>query len=592
VSLRFRTKVFGASLGVAAAALTLVTLIIAWELRSDERASIEQQLHGQALLIADLLSRNPEMTGPGIDAESDRLAQAVDARVTLIERDGRVAGDSSVDGQALATLDNHLNRPEVQLAREGQVAVVERYSTTVQADMVYAAVSASHPQIAYVRVALPLTAVAQQVRRVGANALIAFALAAPVAVVLAWLSSALLARRVQSIAAVARRYGAGDLTRPSHDYGSDELGDVARVLDASAQDLGRRVEELARDRAHMEAILAGMVEGVLVLDQQGRVQLVNRAAQQMLNVDASARGRRYLEVIRHPDISAQLTAALSGHDADTHELSLGLDPSQLFVTRAAPVSPAGNGGAVLVLHDITDLRRADQIRRDFVANVSHELRTPLTAIRGYVEALLDERPDPEQTRHFLEIVARHSARMERLVADLLHLARLDARQEPLEIAACDIQQIFTSVVADVSRTLEANAQRVAISVNPDARTVEADPAKLHDIVRNLVENAISYAGERADVRLDAARRDGRVEITVSDSGPGIPPADLTRVFERFYRVDKARSHPGGVGLGLAIVKHLVELHGGAAIVENRPEGGARFTIALPEPHEPDVSPHV
>ncbi|MDA1185163.1 MAG: ATP-binding protein [Acidobacteria bacterium] len=581
MSLRFRTKVFGASLGVAAAALLLATLIIAWELRDDERASIEQQLHGQALLIAELLARNPEMTGPGIDAEADRLATGIGVRVTLIQRDGSVVGDSSVDGQTLAALDNHLNRPEVQLARDGQVAIVERYSTTVQADMVYAAVAASHPQIAYVRVALPLTAVAQQVRRVGADALIAFALAAPVAIVLAWLSSALLARRVQSIAALARRYGEGDMTRSSHDYGNDELGDVARVLDTWAQDVQHRVDELARDRAHMAAILSGMIEGVLVLDRQGRVQLANRAAQQMLNVDDSALGRHYLEAIRHPDITAQLTAALNGNDVTPQELSLGRDASRLFMTRAAPVIGAADGGAVLVLHDVTDLRRMDQIRRDFVANVSHELRTPLTAIRGYVEVLLDDQSDPAQTRHSLEVIARHSNRMERLVADLLRLARLDARQELLDVAPCDIEEIFAAVVTDCASTIERKSQHVHTLVSAEASTVNADPAKLHDIVRNLVENAVHYAPENADVRLETLARDGGVDIIVSNSGPEIPVEDLGRVFERFYRVDKARSHPGGVGLGLAIVRHLTELHGGRASVQNLPEGGVQFTISLP-----------
>ncbi|MSO83277.1 MAG: HAMP domain-containing histidine kinase [Acidobacteria bacterium] len=590
MNLGFRTKVFAASLGVAAAALALATVIIAWELRSEERTSIERRLRDQALLVAELLSQNAAVTGAGIDDETDRLALAIDGRVTLIARDGRVVGDSSVDGQALDDLENHLDRPEVRIAREGRVAVVERYSTTVQANLLYAAVPARHPEISFVRVALPLTAVAQQARRVGASALIAFALAAPVAIVLAWLSSALLSRRVQAIAAVARRYSEGDLTRPSHDYGRDELGEVARALDASVQDLGRRLEEIARDRAHMEAILSGMVEGVLVLDPQGRVQLVNRAAQEMLHVDASAAGRLYLEVIRHPDISAQLTAALRGDEVGPLDLPLGRDGSRLFVARAAPVSAPAAGGAILVLHDITDLRRADQVRRDFVANVSHELRTPLTAIRGYVEALLDEPPDAEQTRHFLEIVAKHSTRMERLVTELLRLARLDARQEPLNLASCDIRQIFTSVVADLSPTIDAKRQRTTISVAPDACAIQADPVKLHDIVRNLVENAANYSPEQAEVRLEALRRDGLLEISVSDSGPGIPPADLTRVFERFYRVDKARAHPGGMGLGLAIVKHLVELHGGTASAENRPEGGARFTIALPGTL-PGVRPH-
>ena len=452
--------------------------------------------------------------------------------------------------------------------------------------MLYAAVPARHPEIAYVRVALPLTTVTRQVTRIGAAALLAFALAAPVAIGLAWLSSALLSRRVQAIASAARRYGAGDIRRPSHDYANDELGDVARVLDASVQDLGRRAEELARDRAQMEAILSGMVEGVLIVNRQGRLQLVNRAAEEMLNVDASALGRLYLEVIRHPDISAQLTTALGGETSPPHELPLGRDASRSFVARAAPVSLAGGGGAILVLHDITDLRRADQVRRDFVANVSHELRTPLTAIRGYVEALIDEPSDADHTRHFLDIIARHAGRMERLVTDLLRLARLDANQEPLEITNCDIERIFRTVVTDLTPSIAAKEQHVTMVVAPEAGVVPVDPTKLHDIIRNLVENAVNYSPERASVHLEAHHRSGWVEIVVSDSGPGIPPADLTRVFERFYRVDKARARPGGTGLGLAIVRHLVELHGGTVKAENGSEGGARFTVTLPA--QPDA----
>jgi two-component system phosphate regulon sensor histidine kinase PhoR len=581
VTLRFRTRIFVTSLGVAAAALAIAAVIVAWELRNDERGLIERRLTDQASLIAELLSRNTTLTTDAlIDEEADRLATVLGGRVTLIAPDGRVLGDSTVDDEALAALDNHLERPEVQIARREPVGVVERYSVTTQGDMLYAAVPAMHPAIAYVRVALPLTAIASQLRRTATVAGIAFALAAPVAVVLAWLFSALVSRRVQAIAAVARRYSTGDLTRPNYDYGSDELGSVARVLDASVQELGRRLEELSRDRAHMEAILTGMVEGVLVLDAHGRVQLVNRAAQAMLHVDTSSVGRHYLEVLRHPDISAQLTAALRGNPVEPHELVLSRDAARLFVSRAAPVS-SGGGGAVLVLHDVTDLRRADQVRRDFVANVSHELRTPLTAIRGYVEALVDDPPDAEQTHKFLEIVARHTARMERLVTDLLRLARLDAKQEVLDIVPCEIQQIFNAVVADLHPLIEAKKQHVTTVVDPEACTLYADPAKLHDVVRNLVENAVNYSPEGAAIRLEAARHDALANITVLDSGPGIPPDDLTRVFERFYRVDKSRSKPGGTGLGLAIVRHLVELHGGRATAENRPEGGAKFTVTLP-----------
>jgi two-component system phosphate regulon sensor histidine kinase PhoR len=450
-------------------------------------------------------------------------------------------------------------------------------STRLQSHILLASVTGIATAMAVVIFTMPNG----QTAAAGRTAAIALAAGVAAAAIVGSVFSRRLSQRVRAIAQTAARYSSGNLARPSFDYGADEVGSVARALDASVHELGARIGELSRDRARMEAILSGMVEGVLVLDRHGRVQLVNQAAQAMLHVDASALGRRYLEVVRHPDISAQLAAALRGEDVDPHELPLGRDTSRVFVARAAPVSSAGGGGAILVLHDITDLHRADQIRRDFVANVSHELRTPLTAVRGYVEALLDEPPDAEQTRRFLEIIARHSARMERLVTDLLRLARLDAHQELLDVAPCELQQIFNAVVVDLSPTIDAKGQRVTIAVTPDACTIDADPAKLHDIVRNLVENAVNYSSDKAEVRLEAARRDGLVEISVSDSGPGIPPADLTRVFERFYRVDKARSRPGGIGLGLAIVRHLVELHGGRAAAENRPEGGAKFTVTLP-----------
>ena len=410
--------------------------------------------------------------------------------------------------------------------------------------------------------------------------LAAVATALVVAFAMAWLLSAPIARRVQRIAGIAERYATGDISRPAYDYGEDELGTVARILDASVQQLGQRINELMRDRARTEAVLSGMVEGVLVVDRQGRLQLVNGAARMMLAVDAAAIGRPYLEVVRDPDVAAQISAALSGETPESRELSLIRDPGRTFVARAAPVAAPGGAGAVLVLHDVSDLKRADQIRRDFVANVSHELRTPLTVIRGYVEALQDD-PGSASSGQFLDTIARQSARMERLVADLLHLARLDAHQEPLETAPCDLGALCAAVVADLTPPIAAKDQRVTIDIGDEAATVTADQAKLHDVLRNLVENANNYTPSGSDIRIATSAAPGHVAITVSDSGPGIPLDDLSRVFERFYRVDKSRSRPGGTGLGLAIVKHLVELHGGTVRAENRAEGGARFVVTLP-----------
>jgi two-component system phosphate regulon sensor histidine kinase PhoR len=257
----------------------------------------------------------------------------------------------------------------------------------------------------------------------------------------------------------------------------------------------------------------------------------------------------------------------------------------VFVARGAPVASSAGRGVVLVLHDITDLRRTDQIRRDFVANVSHELRTPLTAVRGYVEALMDGAADAAEGRRFLETIARHTLRMERLVTDLLRLARLDAEQEPLERVACAVEPLFAGVITELADPLEGREQEVGMEIGPGAEIVRGDPSKLHDALRNLVENAINYAPAGSRIVMGSACVNEQVVLTVADSGPGIPEADLPRVFERFYRVDKARSRssrdPGGTGLGLAIVKHLIGLHGGTVSVANRPEGGAVFTIELP-----------
>ncbi len=405
------------------------------------------------------------------------------------------------------------------------------------------------------------------------------------ALALAWFSGAHLSRRMKAIAGAAERYAAGDVSQPVRDAGRDEVGTLARVLDDSVRELGRRGVQLASDRARMEAILGGMIEGVLVVNDQGRLQLVNGAARRMLKLTDAPEGRHYLEIVRHPDIAAQIGTALGGTTPEGRELVLPREPGTIFIARSAPVSAGATRGAVLVLHDITDLRRTDQIRRDFVANVSHELRTPLTAVRGYVEALTDGVVDPDQARHFLETIARHTHRMERLVRDLLRLARLDAGQETLERVMCYAEALFVGVETDLAESIVTRQQNVVHAIAPEAATLHGDPAKLHDALRNLLENASNYAPEGSTIVMASQKRGDRIVVTVTDEGPGIPDADLPRVFERFYRVDKARTRdrkdPGGTGLGLAIVKHLVELHGGKVSAANGPQRGAVLTVELP-----------
>src|SRR5439155_1461721 len=470
----FQTKFFLAAFSAAVIALGVAGALFATTMRRQIDERIEATLVAEARLAADLLARGtPFANVSEPDEEADRLGQLIGARVTFIAPDGRVLGDSSETLDGVAAMENHGQRPEVVAARETGLGRSRRYSSTVKIDMLYIAVPVKHPAIGFVRVALPLTDVRHQLQPVLPATLAALSLALLGGAVIAWLLSARIGRRVRLIAEVAHRYRQGDLTPPRLGFGDDELGTVARALDESVQEVGRQLAQQARDRGRMEAILAGMSEGVIVVDPQGRLQLVNDAARQMLKLEKAAVGLPYVETIRLPAIAALVGGVLSGRTREALQLSPPRDPSRTILATAAAAAGAVAHGVILVLHDITELRRVDQIRREFVANVWHELRT-------------------------------------------------------------------------------------------------------------LVATAITYAPEQTTIRIEAAPSAGRVSLTVSDDGPGIPEEDLSRVFERFYRVDRSRSRdPGGTGLGLAIVKHLIELHGGSVRAENGAEGGIRFVLTLP-----------
>ena len=413
---------------------------------------------------------------------------------------------------------------------------------------------------------------------------VAVGLAAALGTIVAVIASAAIAARIKlrskQVVEAGRRFALGDLSRPGPEYGDDELGVAARALDVAVHEQERRIIALSRDRARMHAIVTSMVEGVLVVDGEGRLQLLNDTARRMLRLDSDSIGRAYVEAVRQPDVAAHIGRILDGGGPLTVEFSTPREVGRDLVARLGPVSGTGRG-VVVVLHDVTDLKRTDQIRRDFVANVSHELRTPLTAIRGYADALADEPDDEVARQRFIDVIQRHVTRMERLVADLLRLALLDAGKEALECAPTDVPTLVDDVVHDLQPVADARGVRFVVAVDADTADANVDAAKAHDILRNLVENAAVYTreGDTVEVR---GRHDGRaLMLSVRDHGPGIPADDIDRVFERFYRVDKSRGRPGGTGLGLAIVKHLAETHGGTVTVMNEPDGGARFDVRLP-----------
>jgi two-component system phosphate regulon sensor histidine kinase PhoR len=575
----FRTRTFVGASVAALVALGLSTLLVERALRRFADEDVDRSLLVQARLAASLLSMQQSLPDP--DREADAIGKLVGERVTFIDAAGRVLGDSEVDGSALDVGESHAAGEEVIGAARSGEGLGSGWSATTGVETRYAAVAVRAGPVAYVRVALPLTAVEERIANVRRSALVGLAAGLGAALLLTSVASSLVARRLRGVVQTAERYQQGDFSRPARDHGRDEVGVVANVLDETARQLGARIADMAKDRAHVDAILTGMVEGVVLVDRAGRLVLTNPAVRSMLRLPEPAEGRHYLEVVRHPDIAAQLAAGLGGATTAPVEVQLDRDPRRLFMAHVVSVARERGGGAVLVLHNITALRHADQVRRDFVANVSHELRTPLTAIRGAVEALADS-PGPEEPERFLAIISRHALRMEHLVRDLLRLARLDAGQETIVRTECRLDSLVSGVERDMQATLDQRRQRVQVAIAEDAASAAGDPAKLHDVLRNLMENASNYTAEGGTIEVRSRRAGDRIEILVADRGPGIPEADLTRVFERFYRVDRSRARdPGGTGLGLSIVRHLVELHGGTVTAANRDGGGAVLTVTLP-----------
>jgi two-component system phosphate regulon sensor histidine kinase PhoR len=533
----FRTRTFLAAFAATSLALLVSTILVEQSMRASLLRDIESTLTNEARLTAELLAHR-DLVGPlaDADAEADALGRAIGARVTLIAADGTVLGDSEVAAADLPALENHATRDEVVEALRTGAGTAVRHSHTTTVDTEYVAVAVRDSPVAVARVALPLASIEERVGHVRRLALVAVMVGLIVALALSWAASVLLNRRIRSVAAAAARYRAGDFSRPARDRGRDEITVVANALDETSRAMQAKLDDMARDRAHTDAILGGMAEGVLLVNAQGRLVQTNPAGRAMLRLPEAAAQTHYLELVRQPDIAALLARALNGERPEPVEGELDSGSRRIFVADAVPVETARGGGAVLVLRDITDLRRADQVRRDFVANVSHELRTPLTAIRGYVEALQDGSVSPAQSADFLAIIDRQSLRMERLVRDLLRLARLDAGQESLAMMDAPVRDVIEGVYTDLEATLRGRDQEIRVTVDPDATRVRADPAKLSDALRNLLENASNYgpAGGTIDMGRPSRRRHGSHHGRGSRHGHprDRPDADLRALLSR------------------------------------------------------------
>lgn len=551
--------------------------------------------------LAELARANP----PQFDnltavASWTSLMSRSGARVTLIAFDGRILADSAHD---FKTMENHSNRPEFREAMaQGQGQSV-RHSHTLDRDLVYWAIRFDRPTqpSVIIRLATPLAPINASLASVRSALWKVSALILIIGIAVSLFFSRRFVSRIENLKEFSSQVAAGNFgVLHGESVKKDELGELAAALNDTSARLRATIESLTDERNRSAAILRSMTEGVAVVDAQSRFAFCNEAFARIWNVNLEdVQGRSAVEIIRQPDILELVTQALATARTSVGEVSFGGARSRNFSATVAPIAPFETTNAplsnsrravVIVLHEITELRRLEQVRKDFVANVSHELRTPLTAIQGFAETLLTGAlEDKDNNRRFVEIIGSHAARLARLSNDLLRLSQIEAGQMNADFQAVDMKSLLAGGV-EAAQSAAANKGLTVVLPNTSVSlpSVRGDANLLRDVLRNLLDNAIQYTPAGGRVEVKASSDSSFVVVTVSDTGIGIPRSDQPRIFERFYRVDVARSREvGGTGLGLSIAKHVVEAHGGKIWVESDIGEGSRFHFSVPV-----TSPHL
>ena len=578
--------------GFVAVTVMLVGLYLSRGLERVAIESIEAQLGTGARVLEDEARAGLRAGGEArsLQTFAERAARRTNSRVTLIAPDGRVLADSERRPEDVAEMENHAARPEVRAALNGSAGRDVRRSGTLGTPLIYVAVpvSESGRVVGALRLAAPLEAATPAYESLRGVMLAGGAVALVVALGIGLFVAGRVTRPVVEMEDVARQMSEGNFRVRASVRSPDEIGTLGRSLNVMAGRLREKIDDLEREQAKATAILDAMVEGVIATDSHDHIILLNEGARGIFGLGQTRVERRpLLEVIRNVDLHGLLSESRAAADGEvvSREIKLPDPPERVLQVHAVPLRFTGDEpGVVIILHDITELRRLEQVRTEFVANVSHELRTPLTAIQGYLETLLDGAlEEPQHARKFLEIVFRHTERLGRLTDDLTDLSNIELGRISLRIEPTDLTEVTESALAIIQPRAGSGRVTVKASLPADMPEVLADRDRLAQILINLVDNAVKYTPGGGHVWVEAQRLpSGMVEVAVRDTGVGVPKADLPRLTERFYRVDKARSRElGGTGLGLAIVKHLVLAHGGDLGIESELWKGTTVRFTLP-----------
>jgi two-component system phosphate regulon sensor histidine kinase PhoR len=584
---RLLTRLYVAIAGFMALALAAVAIYASIHVRRFYLDGVRSELEMQARLAARMLkAADLDRPGDRVDGLCKEIGRKTGTRFTVILASGEVLGDSQEDPSRMS---NHADRPEVIAALSGHVGTATRQSHTLGEDMMYVAVGLEDRGviIGVIRAAKPVTEIHEVTRTLVERIAAAGVLAAVLAGLLGWWISGRLSRPLEEMREGASRFAGGDLAHRLPVPDAKELAPLAEAMNAMGEELEGRLRTITRQRNEMEAILASMVEAVIVVDAQERVLRINDAAGKLFGiVPDEARGRLIQEAVRNAQLHAFVEKTLGSGVPVEEDIQVFSGKEWVLHavgTRFREGGRAGEG-AVILLHDVTGMKMLESMRRDFVANVSHELKTPITSIKGFVETLKDCSPDDrENTGKFLDIISKHTERLTLLVEDLLKLSRIEQAEELGDIA---LERGSVSEVLDAAASMmaeRAGQKDVRITVTcPESITARINAAMLEQAVLNLLDNAVKYSEPGGVVEVAARRTASEVVIRVKDSGCGIAKEHLPHIFERFYRVDKARSRQlGGTGLGLAIVKHVAHGHGGRVDIESEPGKGSTFSIFLP-----------
>ena len=546
----------------------------------------ELQDLSRALLLQPLrLSTIPPQTPEDIAALRDWMNRAATAgaRVTVISSEGTVLADSSSDA---ATMESHAQRPEVVQALQSGEGRSTRYSVSLKRPFMYYAKREEQPggKPLLIRLALPTDGIDDALGKFRTRLWLSLLLILLLAGAISLLISRSFTDRIERLREFSRRVAEGDFRPLPSDGKGDSLEALGSSLNQTAERLDRTIRTLTEERNLSSAILGSMVEGVAVVNGAERLVFANPGFAEILGLDVPpVAGSSLLEIVRQRELIDAVRRVLAGEPRVESEIITGTLRQHFFAATVASVRAGETSGAVIVLHDITALRKLERIRRDFVANVSHEFRTPLTAIQGFSETLIAGAiNDPNNRDRFLAIILDHSRRLARLTEDLLRLSEMDAERLELEIRRVGVAQLVESCYETAQRRATEKGLYLSLQLPPSMPDVAGDTRRLQEVLQNLLDNAIQYTLPGGKIILSAETKSDEVILTVSDTGIGIPQADQPRIFERFYRVDAARSREaGGTGLGLSIAKHLIEAHGGRLWVESEIGLGSKFHFSVP-----------